>query len=321
MNGAPGGAGPLYIALATSSKQLRIVQAVVRWGLEQTDPKIPLGSKPLNPTLQERHVAVTTWFQHAGHGESHLDSTMPELSHLEMLPSMHVGNGNPGASPMVLTVRNHVPGPASSYSQDMQSIINRWELVTDSPKQDDLESAGLHPAWAQLGTKNGQPAQSTQNLPHLRQLPAVVVNKVIVNVSTIQHGRVIVFFFSDGTVQYRDRFSFNEIYNELNTHRIMHLSQLGFHFAEENSSELHNINISDLGIVTYLNTALHMAWSPTHCSYVQLCDDGSVKWIEMRYPGDIGGPQGRKFSVCPLMRSYLLTWSLSQLVILLLTQE
>ena len=40
--------------------------------------------------------------------------------------------------------------------------------------------------------------------------------------------------FSDGSVQYRDRFTFNEMYNEVDHTRIMHLAQAGLQVAEDN---------------------------------------------------------------------------------------
>ncbi len=48
----------------------------------------------------------------------------------------------------------------------------------------------------------------------------------------MQFGRAICIAFSDGTVQYRDRFTMNEIYHETNTNRIMVPNQVGFQFAD-----------------------------------------------------------------------------------------
>lgn len=49
----------------------------------------------------------------------------------------------------------------------------------------------------------------------------------------MQFGRVICFAFSDGTVQYRDRFTMDEIYHVQDLHRITSPLQVGFHFEPE----------------------------------------------------------------------------------------
>jgi len=59
-----------------------------------------------------------------------------------------------------------------------------------------------------------------------------MINKVIISLHLIQFGKVICIAFSDGTVQYRDRFTMNEIYNEINVSRIMMPNQVGFEFTE-----------------------------------------------------------------------------------------
>lgn len=63
-------------------------------------------------------------------------------------------------------------------------------------------------------------------------MDSVVINKIIVAIHPTQFGKVICIAFSDGTVQYRDRFSFNEIYHEINVNRIMTLHQVGFKFPD-----------------------------------------------------------------------------------------
>lgn len=50
---------------------------------------------------------------------------------------------------------------------------------------------------------------------------------------TIHFGRVICLAFSDGSIEYRDRFTLQETYNETNLDRVMTLHQAGFTFAEE----------------------------------------------------------------------------------------
>ncbi len=147
----------LLIALATASKQLRVVRVIIQWGLPQVDKQVPPGSVPLRPSLRESHVAVTSWIQH-GPGESPLDGSMAQLSHIEILPSAPAGPSQPMAPPVVLTVRSYVPQDAASYHQDSQSIIDRWEVVSD-------QTQSLHQAFQQLGAKNGAAPAAPVRVP------------------------------------------------------------------------------------------------------------------------------------------------------------
>lgn len=137
----------LMIAMVTKSKQLRVVQVGINWGIPKNDgaQNVPPGSHQLNPTLTKRHVAVTSWFQPGSTG-SHLDAATPKITHVEMLPTILNGTTKEWSSPGILTVRSFVPEPNSPYTQEVQSIIDRWELLTDEPQT-------IHPAFEQLGAR------------------------------------------------------------------------------------------------------------------------------------------------------------------------
>ncbi|KAL2020886.1 hypothetical protein VTK56DRAFT_7877 [Thermocarpiscus australiensis] len=246
----------LLVALATASKQLRVERVSIQWGLPQVDKQVPPGSMPMRPSLRESHVAATSWFQLVP-SESLLDSCMAQLSHVEMLPPLFEGPSQVVAPPVVLTVRSYMPSDSSTYHQECQSIIDRWEVLSDQPQS-------LHPAFGQLGSKNGAgPPLPTMN--RLRKLDPLILPKIVVTVNTIQLGRVLCFAFSDGTVQYRDRFTMNEIYNQHNTNSIMSPLEVGFQFVDS-------------------SPCLQVAFSPTNCSFVQICEDETVKWNRLHYP-------------------------------------
>ncbi|KAK3330204.1 mediator complex subunit 16-domain-containing protein [Apodospora peruviana] len=251
----------LLIALATASKQLRVVRATLQWGLpQQADKQAPPGSMPLSPSMKEKHVAVTSWLQH-GPNEPALDTSMAQLSHIEMLPPAFVrlpNNTQHVHPPLVLTVRSYLPPDSSPYSQDPQSVIDRWEILSDHPQT-------VHPAFEQLGAKNGSVSVAPPTMARLRKLESIAVPKIIVSISMLQLGKVICFTFSDGTVQYRDRLTMNEVYNEHNVNSIMSLHQVGFQFTND-------------------TPCLQSVFSPTGCSFAQICEDGEVKWNKMHYP-------------------------------------
>jgi mediator of RNA polymerase II transcription subunit 16, fungi type len=150
-----GSPGTLLIALATASRQLRIARALVQWGVPPSDKQgMPPGGQPLNPKLQSQSAGVTTWLRQDA-GDSLLDPFLAELSHLEVLPSAVDNPREPKWSPSVVVgVRVGIPASGTAYSQEVQSIIERWEIVTEP-------SQGSHQAFDQLGSK-GSHHPSTQ---------------------------------------------------------------------------------------------------------------------------------------------------------------
>jgi len=199
------------------------MKVVIQWGPPQADKQVPPGSNLLSPTMVAKPVAITSWFQQ-GAGESVLDPAMTELSHIEMLPSARQTAQSAWTPPLVLTVRSHVPTAGVAFSQELQSIIDRWEVLTEQQQP-------LHSAFEQLGLRGGPPP-AAQPVARLRKLEPIVFNKVVVSLHTIQYGKVICIAFSDGTLHYRDRFTFNEIYHEIDVNRIMSLYQVGFRYPE-----------------------------------------------------------------------------------------
>ncbi|KAK3372390.1 mediator complex, subunit Med16 [Podospora didyma] len=246
----------VLIAMATASKQLKIVRAIIHWGLPQpTDKQAPPGSMPLHPTIKDSHVAVTSWLQH-GAGNTPLDASMTQLSHIELLPAAVEGQPPTLSPPLVLTVRSFVPNETSPFSQEPQSIIDRWGIHFD-------QSQSLHPAFEQLGSKNApRPPPLT---PRLRKLESIIMPKIIVSIHQLQLGKVLCFVFSDGTLQYRDRITMNETLNETNITHITSLHHVGFQFFDA-------------------SPCLQVAFSPTNCSFVQVCEDGTLKWNRLNYP-------------------------------------
>jgi len=134
-----------------------VVRVGIQWGIPQADKQVPPGSVPLRPSLRESHVAVSSWVQH-GPSESILDASMGQLSHIEILPSAPAAQNQPVSPPLVLTVRSYVPRDASPYHQETQTIIDRWEVVSDQPQS-------LHEAFQQLGAKNSAAPATPVRLP------------------------------------------------------------------------------------------------------------------------------------------------------------
>lgn len=250
--------GKLLVALATVAKHLKLIIADINWGAPQPpqDKQIPPGSLPLKPSLKIDRVHTTSLLQQ-GSVESHLDASMEQMSHLEVLPPVLDLRTKSMIPAMILTVRLHLPSAQSHYNLESQSIVDRWDVALEQSQQ-------LHPAFEQRGSRAGT-ASSPNNAAALRKRDSIIINKIIVSVETTMQGRVICFGFSDGTVQYRERTTLAEIVHEESQKQIMILQQAGFHFADEKPS-------------------LQMSFSPNNCSFAQICENGKVRWNNLQYP-------------------------------------
>ncbi|CAK7233542.1 Mediator of RNA polymerase II transcription subunit 16 [Sporothrix curviconia] len=283
----------LLVAMVTASRQLKVVRAAIGWIPAQSEKQTPHQGQQLNPQLQQKPAAVTTWLQRNDE-ESQVDISSSQISHIEMLPSaVHPGT-NQWIPPLVVSIREYLPTPSTaSFTPEPQSIINRWELLVESPQQP------LHPAFEQLGFTPSQVSnqQGNQGATRLHRLPTITLNRLVVSVQTIQQGRVICLFFSDGTQQYRDRFTFDEIYNDSNPARISALQHAGFQFVDP-------------------TPCLSAALSPTGCSFAQVCEDGKVKWNSLKYVGEdiaTSGPDPNYAAVVAALTTAVSTASINQI--------
>ncbi|KAI9644713.1 Mediator of RNA polymerase II transcription subunit 16 [Ciborinia camelliae] len=258
----------LLIALATGSKQLRIIRAGIDWGIPQAQEKVNPLTIPLNPSLKTRPLTVTSWL-HDVPGDtlnaSHLESSMVQLSHLEFL-SPCGDSKNYITLPIVVAVRSYLPGSTSHYNQEVHSTVDRWEFRERSQQP-------VHPAFEHLSSrKNTDGSQPTKPgvTAQLKKLESFTVNKIIVAMQTIYLGKIVCFAYSDSSVDYRDRTTMIETFNDGDLNRVFHLSQIGFSYTED-------------------EPCLQVALSPSTCSLVQIRNDGKVKWKQLDYHlGEIG---------------------------------
>ncbi|KAF5021842.1 hypothetical protein F66182_6135 [Fusarium sp. NRRL 66182] len=250
----------LLLALATRSKQLRLIKIEIHWGQPSQADKAPgrlTGN--LSPSLVEKHLAATNWLQ-GGSGDSSLDTSIVELSHLEVLPSVIDNTGKNTTPPMVVTLRSRTPNEGSY--QLVQTIVDRWEAVE---QQQDLQSA-----YEQLSNRRNSVSSELPIMTQLHKVTPVTFNKVVVAFHITSFGKTLVLAFADGTVEHRDRFTFEELYTNHELDKIMNLRQVGWTFTDEGPCQ-------------------QVAFSPTYCSMVQMGEDGKVRWNRLHYPsGDIG---------------------------------
>jgi hypothetical protein len=67
----------------------------------------------------------------------------------------------------------------------------------------------------------------------LKRLESVTVGKILISVDFMNHGKVVFFAYSDGSVEYRDRHTMEEVLNDGNLEKVWHLSQIGFSYPED----------------------------------------------------------------------------------------
>lgn len=148
---------------------------------------------------------------------------MPEVSHLLTLPSILDNAGKDTVPPMVVSVRsrtsNNDSGPAT------QSIIDRWEAVE--------QRHNVQAAVEQLGNRRNSISSEPSTAIHMRPLDPIVIDKCIVGLQSAHFGKVVIISFSDGSIQYRDRFSFNELYTERELASVLNLRQVGWVFPDD----------------------------------------------------------------------------------------
>ncbi|KAI0408928.1 RNA polymerase II mediator complex subunit Sin4 [Xylaria palmicola] len=248
----------IYIAMATTSKQLRVVQVAIAFNPPKPDnpQNMHSGGYTLSPSLGKRHVAVTSWFQ-TGLSESPLDASMSKISHIEMLPAHFDFHTKQWSPIVVITVRSFVPDPNSPYNQEVQSIIDRWELLTDQKQT-------VHTAFERLGARKNSAGSTPPATARLKKLDSTIVNKVVLGVNVLSFGKVLCFYYNDGSVEYRDRFTMHELYREINLDRMHSILEAGFSQSGEPS-------------------CLQMAFSPSNYSLVQMYEDGQIKWHNLEY--------------------------------------
>lgn len=77
----------------------------------------------------------------------------------------------------------------------------------------------------------------------LKKLESFTVNKTLVNISPMNLGKVIFIAYSDSSVDYRDRTTMAEIFNDGDLDRVWHLSQIGFSYKEDEPCRSADFNL------------------------------------------------------------------------------
>lgn len=211
----------LLVAVATSSGQLELIKVEIQWGGSAQAEKstLPQNSR-LNPSIIDKHLATTSWLQSRTNDPGD-DATVAELSQLHVLPSILDGTGKNTAPPVIVAVRSRA---ADGAYQAAQTILDRWE-ATD-------QRQNVPPAFAQLGSRRNSVPSELPTAMNLRKLQPIVLDKVLIGFQIVQFGKSLLLTFADGSVEYRDRFTFEELYTTEETDKVMNLRQVGWTFTD-----------------------------------------------------------------------------------------
>ncbi|QUC18758.1 uncharacterized protein UV8b_02999 [Ustilaginoidea virens] len=249
----------LLAAIATSSSQLRLLRIEIQWagpGSSSEKNALPQNAR-LSPAIVETHVASANWL-YGGPNDINVDASISKLSFIKVLPAIADNAGPSTATPLILTLRSR---SESETYQEAQTILDRWEVVESKQS--------LDPAFEQLGNRRSISSEPP-NITKLKKLEPIVVNKTVIGVEVIHFGKTVILAMSDGSIEYRDRDTFEEICGNHDVARIMTMRQAGWSFSDE-------------------GPCLQAALSPTCCSMIQVGDDGKVKWNQLQYSlGDLG---------------------------------
>lgn len=212
----------LLAALVTSSNQLKLLKIEIQWagpGSSSEKNSMPQNAR-LNPALVETHLASVNSLC-AGRHEAMQDASDVEVSFVQVLPAIMDNMGSRAATPLVLTVRSRAA--SDSGFQLAQSILDRWEVVETRHS--------LDPAFEEMGRSNSVPSEPPSSI-RLRRLDPVVIHKVVIGVQVIYFGKTLLLTMSDGSMEYRDRFTFEEAYANQDLTDIMSLRQAGWSFSD-----------------------------------------------------------------------------------------
>ncbi|KAJ3472400.1 hypothetical protein NLG97_g11019 [Lecanicillium saksenae] len=244
----------LIIAITTATKTLKFIKLEIQWagpGAVQEKTQLSQNAR-LNPSLVEDHLASIDWLQVVD------EPSLPEFTALQTLPSI-VDNSGKAGPPLIIGVRARSSGVGGFEMQ--QTIIDRWECIE--------KKSSIQTAFEQIGSRRNS-ISTTQELPmstRLKRLEPVAMNKTVIGMQVSQYGKVLALIMSDGSVEYRDRFTFDEVYVNHDPSRIMNLKEAGWTFSEE-------------------GPCYQAVFSPTQCSMIQIGDDGKLKWSKLQHASD-----------------------------------
>ena len=238
----------LLVCVVLSTGHMQVSQVEIAWNLA-ADFKT---SQQMRPVLTTRELCNFLWdptdemplpnnsdlFNHAGNHDQNDRgdfSTPMGLTFLEILPP---SDGNKQSAD-VFAIRVRLP--ETDLFQQPMSVIDRWQVQPLSESEQELlptlvgsPSGGSQDKSGHGGTESQDASLSPQSLV---QGTPLVINKAVVDVQTSAHGKVVVLAYADGSIEYRDRWTLEELYTEPVQEKISVLRHAGYTFRKRQECE------------------------------------------------------------------------------------
>lgn len=242
------------VALVASRGLIRLVQVDINWNLS---PDFKLNNN-MRPILTAKNLCSTTWDSTApatAPGPSYSQSSELRPTHVELLPA--VGDGKDKHPPELFIVLSRPSAPNSF--QPPVTVIHRWQALTQQ-KQDLCASLDTLAAG-----KNPDDADATrQQSTRLQPSEPCSISKALINMHSTSHHRVLVLSYADGSAEYRDRRTMEELYAQPTPERLSALQQAGFKFEKQ--------------IECALPSSVSMPAQPLKCSAGTRTNEGGWNW-------------------------------------------
>lgn len=152
----------------------------------------------------------------------HMDNA--RLMQLSLVPTTaEVVDQHSSTSTTVLATcaRTSLPGHAVSQFQESSTILLRWQIESETPN--------LHEGFRNL-KPNAQLSTTTTSKTVLRRQPDLVSSKILLSVHLKCFDTILACVASDGSVEFRDRATFDLLESYMDTDHVYSLPQSGFSY-------------------------------------------------------------------------------------------
>lgn len=206
----------LLLVTHDEAKRFRLVVISIEWNASQQARPNGQTSIRVNPSMDVVHLTgldnVTA--QHAD---------LTNLTGLMLLPAISDSPADQQlpSPPTIVATFTHAALPSSTtqHLTERFTAISRWQLETVFP--------AMHESYGNLK----QNSHATPNLsPNqcLQRLPDLITMKLALSMKPTSFGTLLAFIMSDGSVEFRDRNTFNTIEPSMDTTIASSLPQAGF---------------------------------------------------------------------------------------------
>jgi len=226
-----------HILLCTHdiARNFWLYRVTINWNLAQQS-KGNTGVTSIAPTLEFGRL---TTLEHVGaqHSET------ARLSHLRIVPTPpNVADQTP-LLPTILAVFAHAPMPTNESQQHQESfsVIARWDVEPAAPI--------LHESFAKLRPNGAIQLRAQGTL--LTRHPDSISGKTILTVDLQYFNTIVALAASDGSIDFRDRATYNTIETYVDTTFISSLPQSGFEYMPD-EHHLHVAHSTDGGALAFV---------------------------------------------------------------------